>query len=652
MSSVSIGITAMELFAYNPFRILGIPVNAPHAEIAATYDKLVRLADSGDITAYKTPYDFDSLPPFSRSAQTVKTAHAKLASNGYRCFAYADSDFSVSLNIDDIMLNLRDISCYDCFLRCYMWLIINDREMNEHDLWIQLANYIDKLIMSDPSEWTKYFDHRFPDEMVDESMNAYKSFYSTFCEIILLPLKEMVRGSMKCRSAKEILQCAKIDVNEQFEPIDIPQANAPKNPGDPQPKLKIALKYGDEYFDISSGSMVSYSETTAASESNSFDMPAAAPLSAEAITSEPEPAAEPEQQSYYEEPAYTAPEPQQPAYQEPEYQEPAYQEPAYQEPAYEEPAPAPEPEPAPTFQQPAAPQQTQPQPPTSRRSRRGENLQMPGQSKPAAPQATQPITDKGEPLQLGGFQNSPSVTPQQPKPAAPQQPAQPRRSRSLKNSEGAGQGQTAAPVQPQSGAFGSDNPFFDLNANKVQTAQDKSGTAVRASSYNKIVEDAAKKEQAAAQAEQEAIAQQEAAEMDEENMYANALIELLRSSASRGETMKSVDTTRTVSAKEMAGPSHTSAAMDEIDMRRYDEKNLASNSGRMMTLEEKYRNINIDDMMTTGGTGINYGPSAIEQFKKAKQEEKEQRRSLMLTIGIVAICLAIAVVLWQMGIIG
>ena len=654
MSSVSIGITAMELFAYNPFRILGIPVNATHAEISATYDKLVRLAESGDITSYKTPYDFDSLPPFSRSAQTVKTAYAKLASNGYRCFAYADSDFSVSLSIDDIMLNIRDITCYDCFLRCYMWLIINDRNMEEHDLWIQLAEYIDKLIMSDPSEWTKYFDQRFPAEMVDQNMTAYKSFYSTFCEIILLPLKEMVRGSMKCRTAKEILQCAKIDINEQFEPIDIPQANAPKN-GEPAPKLKIALKYGDEYFDISSGSMKSYSEGTAANESNSFDAPVAAPLSAEAITPEPEPVEE-EPAPVYEEPEYTVPE--QPAYEQPEQS-------AYQpEPEQEQPihiTPEPEEKPIQMFgQQPQQTQTASTTPPPTRRSRRGENLpQQPQAEQPrqTAPQATQPITDKGEPLQLGGFQSSaPKPQPQQPR--QPETPApsqrsqpQPRRTRSLRNSEGGGHS-TAQPAQPQNGAFSADNPFFDLNANKLQSAQDKSGTAVRAQSYTKLVEDAAKKEQEAVQAEQEAIAQQEAAEMDEENMYANALIELLRSSAAKGETMKSVDTSHTVSAQEMAGPSHTTASMDDIDMRKYDEKNLASTSTRMMTLEEKYRNIKIDDMLTTGGTGINYGPSAIEQYQKAKQEEKNQRKSLMVTIGIVAICLGIAGDLWYMGILG
>ena len=172
MSNVSIGVTAMELFAYNPFRILGLPVNASHAEISGTYERLLKMADSGDIGGYTTPFDFDSLPPFSRSGQSVKTAHAKLASNGYRCFAYADSEFSASLNIDDVMLNLRSISCYDCFLRCYMWLIINDRNMEEHDLWIQLARYIDMLIMSSPEEWPKYFDHRFPDEMIDDKLDV------------------------------------------------------------------------------------------------------------------------------------------------------------------------------------------------------------------------------------------------------------------------------------------------------------------------------------------------------------------------------------------------------------------------------------------------------------------------------------------------
>ena len=93
--------------------------------------------------------------------------------------------------------------------------------------------------------------------MLDGSMSALRSFYATFCDIILLPIKEMVRGSMKCRSAMEILKIAKVDVDEVFPDIDIPQANLPKR-GEPAPKLKIAVKDGEEYYDVTTGKMVSF----------------------------------------------------------------------------------------------------------------------------------------------------------------------------------------------------------------------------------------------------------------------------------------------------------------------------------------------------------------------------------------------------------
>ena len=260
MTRPSLGITAMELFACNPFRVLGIAVDTPTADVTLTYKKLLDMAAKGDTADYETPYDFDFLPPFSRSEKDLKTAYAKIASNGYRCFAFSDPIFSASLNIDDVMLNLRDISCYDCFLRCYMWLITNDRDFEEPELWIPLCQYIDKMIMSSPEQWDKYFDHRFPQDMLDGSMSALRSFYATFCDIILLPIKEMVRGSMKCRSAMEILKIAKVDVDEVFPDIDIPQANLPKR-GEPAPKLKIAVKDGEEYYDVTTGKMVSFEGT-------------------------------------------------------------------------------------------------------------------------------------------------------------------------------------------------------------------------------------------------------------------------------------------------------------------------------------------------------------------------------------------------------
>lgn len=288
MLNQKLGITATELFACNPFRVLGVAVNTSQADIDKRYKEFLAAASAGDTQSLKTEFDFTSLPPVSRDQAALRTAYAKLASNGYRCFAFSDSQFTVPMNIDDVALNLSDISCYDCFLRCYMWLVINDPQMEEKDLWIMLARYIDMLITSSPDKFEYYFDNRFPREMVDPQKSVYRSFYVTFCEIILLPLKEMVRGAMKCDTAAGILKIKDIDVNEPIEKIDIPQANKPK-PGEPRPMLKIALKDGDEYFDSSTGQMMPFEASNSSKvESHVFEQAATTTISADEILEEPD----------------------------------------------------------------------------------------------------------------------------------------------------------------------------------------------------------------------------------------------------------------------------------------------------------------------------------------------------------------------------
>ena len=284
MPNQKLGVTANELFACNPFRILGLPVTAEMNEVEATYKHLLSMAGTAAAESYTTDYDFPSLPPFKRDEMTLKTAYAKLDSTGYRCFAYSDGEFSQSLNIDDIMLNLEDISCYDVFLRCYMWLVTNDRSFEEPELWVPLAKYIDMLINAAPSQWGRLFDNRFPKSMISkEGDQLMEEFHETFKDIILLPIKEMVRGSMRCTSAIQILQAAKVDVNEEFPAISIPQANKPQA-GRPAPKLKIAVKDGEEYFDVTQGKMVNFtSDSDAAVESNSFAAASSA-ISADALT--------------------------------------------------------------------------------------------------------------------------------------------------------------------------------------------------------------------------------------------------------------------------------------------------------------------------------------------------------------------------------
>lgn len=284
MPNQKLGVTANELFACNPFRILGLPVTAEDDVITSTYQKLLSMAGTPDADNYKTDYDFPSLPPFKRDEATLRTAYAKLASNGYRCFAYSSGEFSQSLTVDDITLNIGDLSSYDVFLRCYMWLVVNDKNFEQPQLWVALAKHIDKLIGLPSNELSKYFDSRFPNSAIrtgGEQLLA--ELHATFKDIILLPLKELVRGSMRCTSAIQILQAAKVNTNATLSKSKIPQAN--KAAGS---KLKLAVKSGEEYYDDDQGKMVNFDQAgdhKAAVESNTFAAASSA-ISAESIFSD------------------------------------------------------------------------------------------------------------------------------------------------------------------------------------------------------------------------------------------------------------------------------------------------------------------------------------------------------------------------------
>lgn len=558
MTRPSLGITAMELFACNPFRVLGIAVDTPTADVTLTYKKLLDMAAKGDTADYETPYDFDFLPPFSRSEKDLKTAYAKIASNGYRCFAFSDPIFSASLNIDDVMLNLRDISCYDCFLRCYMWLITNDRDFEEPELWIPLCQYIDKMIMSSPEQWDKYFDHRFPQDMLDSSMSALRSFYATFCDIILLPIKEMVRGSMKCRSAMEILKIAKVDVDEVVPDIDIPQANLPKR-GEPAPKLKIAVKDGEEYYDVTTGKMVNFEgDEDSAIESNDFSA-AASSISADAIVGEDGPDSEPIPDEPEENPELKVVPPPAPVQPEPAAVQPAPEPKPIPEPA---PAPAPAPTPVQTAQ--------------------------PAQQTVSAPVYSQP---------------APQPAVEAPKPAAKK-------------------------------------PY--KKANKGLTSLiDTVDEAINDTSDIILTDEAE----------------------EEENLYTDTLIKMLRANRSNNQLMKSVDTRHIYDNGDSLGrPEEAELSMDAINMKKMDKSLLNSSYDNISTKEtdpkklreEKYRNININDMLNpTVGSQMHkeYTPDAIEEFVKAKKQEKSAIKGIWKLLGVLSLLLIIYLILLYTGLI-
>ncbi len=200
-----LGVTASELFVNNPYRVLGLPVNATAGEVEDRYETLIAMCQQGTINDFTSPFDMPHLPTVKRTIDDIAVAKDKVLSNGYRCFAFSDSVYAYDPSQTDINIHIDNIDCYDCFLSCYMWLIIHDKNIMFKSLWFKLAKYIDMLICSDPTEWMMLFDSRYPIDVYYNDIDTIKAFYSTFCEIILLPLKELVKGSMECQSAVEVL---------------------------------------------------------------------------------------------------------------------------------------------------------------------------------------------------------------------------------------------------------------------------------------------------------------------------------------------------------------------------------------------------------------------------------------------------------------
>ena len=699
MPNQKLGVTANELFACNPFRILGVPVTAEDSYISSVYKDLLAMAGTAQAETYKTPFDFDSLPPFKRDELTLRTAYAKLASNGYRCFAYSDGEFTQALNIDDVMLNLSDINSYDVFLRCYMWLIVNDRSFEEPELWVPLAKYIDMMISSGPDQWARLFDNRFPQSLMARGgQQLLAEFHSTFKDIILLPIKEMVRGSMRCTSAIQILKTAKVDVDEQFPVINIPQANRPA-PGQSAPKLKLASKGEDEYFDVNQGRMV---------ESNTFAAAASA-ISAAAIVGEAEP--EPKAAA----PVQSAPKPvaQAPAYEE----EPA---PVQSAPPTEErkvslvddhiasqmqsgeakhSVSMVEEEPevkhveaidtlAPRVRPKTA---AQPEPPkddfayTAKPSSGSGGISFPSENtagkltinaspdeyaKPkeepkAAYYTTQPADDM--PSANVGSRSLEAIDPFATSGGTPRQsaPAQvsasaaaatgtaKRRSRSLSSLDGLGEADVsqAAVQMTFSQPTGARRPEPVV---EEPAAPQKNVTERRTLTH--LIEDV---DSATDESANQLLTEQEI----EDELYTDTLIKLLRSNRS-SKMMMDVDTEHVfINGGETTESNERSkgVTMDEINPNKIDVSSLDSAYDGTRRIDEsdpnaaaaaikaKYKNINIDDMInpTVGGKlNREYHPDAIKEYVKEKQAEKKLYGSIGKLIALAAFVALLVAFLW------
>ena len=613
MQKQTLGLTATELFACNPYRILGVAVNSTAEQISQAYKDLLSRSTGGSADGFSTPFDFDSLPPFTRDEETVRSSYVKLASNGYRCFAYSDPLFCTALNVDDVALNINDFSCYDCFLRCYMWLVINDRNFEEHALWIPLAKYIDKMIASGEDEWPKYFDNRFPENIEGGMKDALANFYATFREIILLPIKELVRGSMKCTKAADILAMAGVSIDEPVPKYDIPQANKDTPEGR---KLKIAVKEGEEYFDISEGRNINFEsrDTEKAQVEHNVFTQAATKISAQSLVLDDE---------EYEEPVLTAPKPPQGS----------------------------------AFEKPQEPQEENTMTNTA-----AEKSQVFAQTPVSAPEpepSSAPVQNSQNTASSGIDFGDVVI---------------PRRNRKIiAHSE-----EESADNNVSSG-FSSLNDTNSLTGVKQESgkhASFKFDDSIKEQAQEAILNEDSKSKQPYKRVDRgmdlinsydQALKDDVIEDDESEKAYADILVEMLRSNRT-GAMMKSVDANRSYQNggkgnSMVAAAPQNGLEMDAINMKHYDKHRLNSSAVIIndeedihKVREQKYRDININDMINPNmgkGTKVGGGSGDIDPIEAYKIEQKKQKHanaSMWKFILIAAVVLVVLCIMLFSGI--
>lgn len=92
--------------------------------------------------------------------------------------------------------------------------------------------------------------------------------------------------------------------------------------------------------------------------------------------------------------------------------------------------------------------------------------------------------------------------------------------------------------------------------------------------------------------------------------------------------------------------------MDKLDTSRLDSSygtKKYDESDPKKALKEKYKNININDMLNpTMGNKLNreYQPSAIDEFQKEKQQQKNMSKFFLKFFGTVILILAIVLFLY------
>lgn len=192
-------------FIYNPYCIMGISCTATRAEIQKAYDKLCGFLKINESDGFSSPFSLSYLEKKPLDEGMLNKAFSDAEDIKSKVFSFSDECFAYRISKEECLKRLDNISSYDEFLSCYLWLITNDTEFVFKDMWASLCSHIEKMMSAQRIHWSELFDSRFSIDELNESYNLLDEFHKAFKMKILSPLHSFENSSEKSSTAKECL---------------------------------------------------------------------------------------------------------------------------------------------------------------------------------------------------------------------------------------------------------------------------------------------------------------------------------------------------------------------------------------------------------------------------------------------------------------
>ena len=150
---------AWSFISDNPYRILGVAVNATNEESNSALDKIKKLARLNALASYKGAVQLNGSDKPDRDLSIVQNALTLTKEMKYKWFWFADANASIAWQSEryrkELTLDGLEFGTYDLFLANFIYALIFDPTFKKGSLWRGIFTYYDYICNENSRELIK-----------------------------------------------------------------------------------------------------------------------------------------------------------------------------------------------------------------------------------------------------------------------------------------------------------------------------------------------------------------------------------------------------------------------------------------------------------------------------------------------------------------